>query len=142
MKVAANSLITYLDSKVPPRRYVSDDENLVILCFDDSAQLLISKTCGHDSSTTLRHVVRQALATIGGLRIFTLFLSKMDQVEYFPLPPPMSNSTAVLSFSCSPFEAIVWTPLDVFARRITKDKAWTLSEVASTYHIAHLGRPL
>ncbi|KAI0700802.1 hypothetical protein C8T65DRAFT_741918 [Cerioporus squamosus] len=112
---AARALTTYLSSTLPGgARQSRESQPLVMLCFDE-AQLLIEPD--EYSSTVLFPDMRHALHMISELPILALFLTKVIQVEQFP-------------------------PVPQLTQRGTADKAWTLQEVASTYHMVHLGRPL
>ncbi|RPD71010.1 hypothetical protein L226DRAFT_513675 [Lentinus tigrinus ALCF2SS1-7] len=115
------------------------DKPLVVLCFDEAHML----TEHRDAMTTvtLFEVIRRALHIIRRLPFFTLFVSTVANVEHFPPTPPLHSSSR-LRRHLPPFEPIVWTPLDVLAQRMSRDSSFTLAQVASTYHMAHLGRPL
>ncbi|CDO68158.1 hypothetical protein BN946_scf184938.g10 [Trametes cinnabarina] len=111
------------------------------LPYFDEAQLF-NRGGTLDSQAALFPDVRRALCPIRRLPMFTLFLSFMGKLEQLSPPTQLESSDRILRLELVPLEPIVWTPFAVFARRITKDKVWTLTEVASTNHIAHLGRPL
>ncbi|RPD56220.1 hypothetical protein L227DRAFT_656305 [Lentinus tigrinus ALCF2SS1-6] len=115
------------------------DKPLVVLCFDEGHML----TEQRDAMTTgtLFEVIRRALHIIRRLPIFALFVSTVANVEHFPPIQPLHISNR-LRRHLPPFEPIVWTPLDVLAQRISRDSSFTLAQVASTYRMAHLGRPL
>ena len=115
---------------------------LVILCFDEAQLLTTRDDSGPLDRLTLFAQVRRALHIIRTLPVFALFLSTECKLEEFSTSPQMDSSARIVHDNLTPFAPIVWTPLDVLAQRITKDKVWTLREVASTYHMAHLGRPL
>ncbi|KAJ2986783.1 hypothetical protein NUW54_g9633 [Trametes sanguinea] len=97
---------------------------------------------GNTAEEALFPDVRRALGLIRNLPIFALFLSTVGKLEQFSPPPQLDSSERIFRSTLVPFPPIVWTPVDVLAARITNDKVWTLREVASTHHIAHLGRPL
>ncbi|KAJ3001938.1 hypothetical protein NUW54_g6123 [Trametes sanguinea] len=86
--------------------------------------------------------VRRALRLVRELPIFALFLSTVGKLEQFSPPPQLESSARLFRSQLVPYPPIVWTPFDVMAAHITDEKVWTLTEVASMYHIVHLGRPL
>ena len=137
MEIAARALTSYLSELFPSREETSYPR--IILCFDE-AQLLTERVS--TTGATLFSEVRRTLGLIRMLPIFAFFLSTVGKLEQFSPPPRLHSSARVVRLQLTPFEPIVWTPLDVFAQRLTKNKVWMLREVASTYHIVHLGRPL
>ncbi|KAI9057967.1 hypothetical protein FKP32DRAFT_1289000, partial [Trametes sanguinea] len=140
LESAAQALTSYL-SKIPQDPSVKITSFLNTVLYFDEAQLL-TRSGTLDSQATLFPDVRRALRLVRTHPIFALFLSTVGKLEQFSPPSQLESSDRIVRLELVPLEPIVWTPFDVFARRITKDKVWTLAEVASTDHIAHLGRPL
>ncbi|KAL7278890.1 hypothetical protein ACG7TL_006721 [Trametes sanguinea] len=140
LESAAQALTSYL-SNIPKEPFVKITPLLnTVLCFDEAQLLTRGGTL--DSQATLFPDVRRALRLVRTYPILALFLSTAGNLEQFSPPSQLESSDRIVRLELVPLEPIVWTPFDVFARRITKDKVWTLTEVASTNHIAHLGRPL
>lgn len=139
VKSAAERLLELLD---PSRSIRKHKKPLVVLCFDESH--VLTEATGEGTPTRFT-VLRRALRTIVDLPIFSLFLStipgKLDQFASLPQKEPSSR---LISMLLKTFPPICYTKLESLAPRLTNDpkKPWTLSQVASTYHIAHLGRPL
>ncbi|KAH9846272.1 hypothetical protein C2E23DRAFT_683962, partial [Lenzites betulinus] len=136
---AAEALVAYI-STTRKKSFASNSGLDVILYFDE-AQHLTKSSAGSSGPTFFIHV-RSALRLVRKLPIFALFLSTTGKLEQFSAPAQLDASDRMLRLQLLPFKPIVWTPLDIMAQRITKNKVWTLREVASTYHIVHLGRPL
>ncbi|KAI0313064.1 hypothetical protein OF83DRAFT_588998 [Amylostereum chailletii] len=86
------------------------------------------------SPGNLFHELLRSLNRIQDLPFFTVFL--LDAVKLRVYPP-------IRGYSMNPFPPIVETGFDEFASRVdVRDRTWTLSSIASTHHIAHLGRSL
>ncbi|KAI0370060.1 hypothetical protein BV20DRAFT_315504 [Pilatotrama ljubarskyi] len=139
LMTAAEALTSYL-STIPINPPPEQPRILDIILYFDEAQRLTTSDAS-ESGTLFPHV-RRALRIIQDLPIFAVFLSTVGKLEQFSPPAQLDSSDRVVRLQLLPFRPIVWTPLDVLAQRITNDKVWTLREVASTYHIVHLGRPL
>ena len=123
---------------------VEKDKPLVILCFDE-AQILTKTRPSSTNPPCLSSLLadlRRALRIIIDQPIFAIFLSTMGELEQFSPPLPMDPSSRIRSIHRQTFEPIVYTPLDVLAKKIAKKDRLTLMDVASTYHMSHLGRPL
>ncbi|TFK79479.1 hypothetical protein K466DRAFT_592374 [Polyporus arcularius HHB13444] len=142
VETTARALTEHLLSKVPGGTKSSHSNLLVIVSFDEAQMLDEVDTKTTDTTWTLFAEVRRCLRIIRELPIFALFLSTVGKLEQFSPPPQLGSSTRIVRTELRPFEPIVVTPLDVLAQRITGKKVWTLEEVASTYHMVHLGRPL
>ncbi|KAI9066890.1 hypothetical protein FKP32DRAFT_324631 [Trametes sanguinea] len=140
VRAAAEALTSYLATVQQQSSATNDGFPNVILCFDE-AQLLTGGARRH-SGMSLFSDVRHALRLVSQLPIFALFLSTVGKLEQFSPPPPLKGSARVFQRQLVPYPPITWAPIDALAARITNNKVWTLTEVASTYHIAHLGRPL
>ncbi|RDX39464.1 hypothetical protein OH76DRAFT_1297907, partial [Lentinus brumalis] len=141
VETTARALTEHLLSKVPGGTKSSHSNLLVIVSFDEAQMLDEVDTKTTDITWTLFAEVRRCLRIIRELPIFALFLSTVGKLEQFSPPPQLDSSARIVQTVLRPFEPIVVTPLDVSAQRIT-GKVWTLEEVASTYHMVHLGRPL
>ncbi|RDX41439.1 hypothetical protein OH76DRAFT_1561574 [Lentinus brumalis] len=111
----------------------------VILCFDEARSLTTIEQDGWSRFEELR----RALRIIVELPIFSLFLSTKGKLEQFA-PLPKKSGSRIASGNLSMYAPIVATPLDVLADTfpIYSKRPWTLMRAASTYHMAHLGRPL
>lgn len=112
----------------------------VILCFDEAHSLTTIEQDGWSRFEELR----RALRIIVELPVFSLFLSTKGKLEQFAPLPKKTGSNRIASGNLAMYAPIVATPLDVLADRfpIYSKKPWTLMRAASTYHMAHLGRPL
>ncbi|OSC98159.1 hypothetical protein PYCCODRAFT_1439492 [Trametes coccinea BRFM310] len=140
LTTAAKALTSYFSKVATKSSAGAITGTDLILCFDEAQ--LFTRCDSIDAEVTLLPDVQRALRLIRALPIFALFLSTVITVENVSPPPQISSSERLLRPHDVPFRPIVWTPIDVLAARITNDKVWTLTEVASTHHIAHLGRPL
>lgn len=139
VEAAAEALLRLLN----PKGWWPADKPLVVLCFDESHLLPTVIGGGAEGAWSRFSVLRRALSTIVELPIFTLFLSTMGNLEQLAPPPPKKASSRLMGRTLATFPPICLTRLDHFAPFLKKlDKSWTLNRVASTYHIAHLGRPL
>ncbi|KAL7284896.1 LOW QUALITY PROTEIN: hypothetical protein ACG7TL_002210 [Trametes sanguinea] len=112
----------------------------VILCFDEAHSLTPIEPDGWCRFEELR----SALRIIVGLPIFSLLLSTKGKLEQFAPLPKKTGANRLASGRLTMYAPIVATPLDVLADRfpIYSKEPWTLKRAASTYHMAHLGRPL
>ncbi|KAI0806787.1 hypothetical protein C8Q74DRAFT_1362378 [Fomes fomentarius] len=140
---AANALLQLLDPRLAS--FPLSDKPLVVLCFDES-HLLHTTPYGPHNWTPFT-VLRRVLHTIVNLPIFTLFVSTMGKLEQFSplsLVPKAPSSRLMGQPELETYRPFCLTSFDQFAPSMTKvlDIPWTLNQVASTYHIAHLGRPL
>ncbi|TFY50412.1 hypothetical protein EVJ58_g11058, partial [Rhodofomes roseus] len=135
VKTSAEELIRFLD----PWKKARPDEPLVILCFDEAHMLTMSVAGEYD--WTRFSELRRVLRMIVGWPIFTLFLSTVGKLEQFVPLPQQETSGRLAIRELGLFAPIVLTPFDILAERISKSN-WTLQRVASTHHMAHLGRPL
>ncbi|KAI9070181.1 hypothetical protein FKP32DRAFT_1670559 [Trametes sanguinea] len=140
VKAAAEALTSYLTT-VQKESSTARALDLEVILYFDEAQLLTTRGTGK-SGIALFPDVRRALRLVRELPIFALFLSTVGKLEQFSPPPQLESSARLFRSQLVPYPPIVWTPFDVMAARITNEKVWTLTEVASTYHIVHLGRPL
>ncbi|RPD68653.1 hypothetical protein L226DRAFT_617371 [Lentinus tigrinus ALCF2SS1-7] len=135
---AAMALIQLLNA-------VSDAEPCIILSFDEAHELMPDLTDSDLSQWSRFGELRRALRDIVGLPIFTLFLSTTGKLEQFAPLPRLSGSARVLSGHFRMFPPIITTPLDALAERFPLRQTtnpWTLDQVASTHHMALLGRPM
>ena len=116
-----------------------DNEPLLIVCFDEASMLTDQD---HNRARTLFGELRRALRIIRLLPIFTIFVSTVGHLEQVSPLPQLAPSDRLGYMTLNPFPPIVCTPFDVLYPPTSRDKSWTLKEVASTYHMAHLGRAL
>lgn len=114
---------------------------LVILCFDEAQKL--TEPIRNTYWTRFFELAR-ALRIIVEYPIFTLFLSTVGKVDQFSPLPELGPSSRIAPRQYDMFPPIVTTPYDILSDKfpLKPSSAWTLKRVASTYHMAHLGRPL
>ncbi len=112
-------------------------EPKVILCFDEAHELT-----GSSANTLSRFSeLRRALRLIHHLPIWTIFLSTAGKFHLFTPELHMESSSRIASKSLRTYPAVTETGFDEFAEPVASGSK-TLSCIASTQHMAHLGRAL
>ncbi|KAF8892397.1 hypothetical protein CPB85DRAFT_245436 [Mucidula mucida] len=106
----------------------------ILLCFDEAHELTAS-TLSRFSE------LRRALQLIRHLPIWTIFLSTAGKFHLFTPELHMESSSRIASKSLHTYPVITETGFDEFAEPVASGSK-TLSRIASTYHMAHLGRAL
>ncbi|KAA1476427.1 hypothetical protein DENSPDRAFT_510988 [Dentipellis sp. KUC8613] len=104
---------------------------LLVLCFDDSSALLNERT---GLPRTCFSELRDALSSLAHIPFFSVFLSAGGNFHH--LTPHWQAYLPQLNS----FAPITETGFDEFANRVPNDGTWPLRRLASTHHIAHLGR--
>lgn len=116
------------------------EEPLVVICFDEANSL--TRPIGRQSYTYFSEL-RHAFHPLNTLPFFSLFVSTGGQSqEVAPDSWTYSSSNRVMLQVLNPFPPITEVGFDEFAERVPADGSWTLDRLASTHHIAHLGRSL
>ncbi len=131
---AADALLKILDPTSGERR-----GSLVLLCFDGTFQHPEPKS----SIWARLSALTRALHVVVSQPVFSVFLSTMGiarTLSQLELSASSRTATTWQSEQCE-LPPIFFTTFDVLSRKLSGNK-WTLRQVASTSHTAHLGRPL
>lgn len=134
VKTAGEALAKFLD----PEKCCSDVP-LLVICFDE-AHRLTDKIPG--VSWTCFSELRRALRVLKPFPFFSLFLSTAGKFHLFSPDYYYDASNRIQHQILDMFPPITETNFDQFAEKVAVDGSWTLDRVASTHHMAHLGRPL
>ncbi|KAI0773477.1 hypothetical protein C8Q74DRAFT_1217582 [Fomes fomentarius] len=134
---AADALLKFLD----PTSGETREGPLVLLCFDGAFKLSDA-----DSRIWTRFsALTRALHVVVNQPVFSIFLSTMGDARTLSQPELSASSRTATTLQSQSEQCkvppILFTTFDVFSRKLSGNK-WTLRQVASTSHIAHLGRPL
>ncbi|KAI0316924.1 hypothetical protein OF83DRAFT_1124100, partial [Amylostereum chailletii] len=114
---------------------VCDDRLLSVICIDE-AHGLTEPIDG--VSWTLFDELLRSLHEIRNIPFFTVFLSTFAEFRALPPKHPLDPRSMF-----NLFDPITKTGFYEFASNVdVYDRTWTLSRVASTYQISHLGRSL
>ncbi len=134
--VAATDLWTFID----PQKILPWSEPQVLLCFDESHDLI--ENGARDPSPFSE--LRRALRLVRYVPIWTIFISAAEKFHsfapysYHPLDP-----SARITAEVKTYPPITETGFDEFAEHVVSgDPQSTLCRIASTHHMAHLGRAL
>ncbi|KAF8875860.1 hypothetical protein CPB84DRAFT_1796248 [Gymnopilus junonius] len=114
-------------------------EPLMVICWDD-ANFLNDQI--PNVPWTLFSGLRRALRTIRDFPFFSIFVTTAYNLEFVPPPPAYGPSSRISFLVLDPYAPITEVGFDEFASKVDSKGSWTLAQVASTYHMAHLGRPL
>ena len=134
MAGAAQSLHKFLDPLS-----VCGSRLLLTIAIDD-AQALHAEL--PNVKETRYSALRQALGMLNTRSFFTLFIPTAWRFESLPEPQAVAPSSVLYVKRLEAFAPITIVPFDVFARKASFDGSWTLTKLASTDYIAHLGRAL
>jgi hypothetical protein len=130
---AATEVVNILD---PDKKCA--DEPLVIICWDESHSL--NDQINGQAWTRLSEL-RRALRKIRDLPIFSVFLSTAGKFDLFP-DIQFESSNRITSHTLHRFSPITEVGFDEFAAKVSPNGESLLTQVASTDHMAHLGRAL
>jgi hypothetical protein len=112
---------------------------LFIMCFDDS-HMLTNPILGQP--WTLFSELRHGLRLLVGQPFFSIFLSSAVKFHPFTPEPQYGPSNRIAMLKYDFFPPITETGFDEFADQVAADGTWSLERLASTRHMAHLGRAL
>jgi hypothetical protein len=135
---ACYELITLLKSlRIPAPDRTKADGPLIILAFDETHTLTKQKTPTQRSNLgELEHVLR----ALRRFPCFSLFTSTTEQIaETSQKPDPSARIFFEVYRPVQPFTDLGF---DTLARKVSLDGSCDLGELTSTFHMAHLGRPL
>ena len=130
------------------RNYVNHDVNVplpdgcfVTLAFDECHHLA-SPQAGRSWSalSELRHALRLIIL----YPVFTIFLSTSGKLRFLSPDLSMHPSSRLSHRQLSLLPPLYQCPFDLVSKehKFSTEPIWNLVHVASTEHIAHLGRPL
>ena len=130
------------------RNYVNHDVNFplpdgcfVTLAFDECHRLA-SPQAGRSWSalSELRHALRLIIL----YPVFTIFLSTSGKLRFLSPNLSMHPSSRLSRRQLSLLPPLYQCPFDLVSKehKFSTEPIWNLAHVASTEHIAHLGRPL
>ena len=130
------------------RNYVNHDVNFplpdgcfVTLAFDECHHLA-SPQAGRSWSalSELRHALRLIIL----YPVFTIFLSTSGKLRFLSLDLSMDPSSRFYHQKLSLHPPLFQCPFDLVpeAHKFSTEPIWNLARVASTEHMAYLGRPL
>ncbi|KAF8917645.1 hypothetical protein CPB85DRAFT_1285026 [Mucidula mucida] len=121
---AASNLSAFID----PNRVLSDLAPTILLCFDESHDLIGPPAC---------------IACGKEVPMWAIFLSTAGKFHLFAPDRPMDPSERINTDELKTYDPITETGFDEFAERVVSGGPQsTLSSIASTHHMAHLGRAL
>ncbi|KAA1471223.1 hypothetical protein DENSPDRAFT_99917 [Dentipellis sp. KUC8613] len=115
------------------------DGPLLVLSFDEAHSL--TEPIKYKSWTRFSELCR-GLRAINKMPFFAIFLSTAGKFRPFSPHHDFDPSNRIRLLDHDLFEPITEVGFDDFAERISEDGTWHLGRLASTYHIAHLGRAL
>ena len=95
-----------------------------------------------DSNDTYYTVLRRALRGLRELPFFTLFMSTAGRFRQFAPFRDEDPSMRIQRRHKEFYPPITIVPFDTFAKKVAFGSTWTLSKIASTDQIVHLGRAL
>ncbi|PPR07503.1 hypothetical protein CVT26_013472 [Gymnopilus dilepis] len=131
---AASEVVQLLD----PAKYFRA-EPVVIICWDES-HLLAEQDEGQP--WTYFSALRQTLHKIKDMPIFSVFLSTAVKSHLFSPDLQSNPSNRMTTLYLHRFSPITEVGFDEFAIKVKANGESKLGEIASTHHIAHLGRAL
>lgn len=135
VETAAKRLRSFLDPKG-----LCGADLLLLINFDEAHSLTDQIRVG--CSWTRFSVLRRALRALNDVPFFTIFLSTAGQFHNFNLHREDEVSQRMQDGTLTAFQPITAVGFDQFAERVAIDGTWNLARLASTYHMAHLGRAL
>lgn len=115
---------------------------LLLINFDEAHSLtepIVDKSSKAELTRFL--VLRRALRSLNFEPFFALFLSTAAKFRSFT-PRVSRDSSQIYKAILIVYPPITSVGFDEFADRVSIDGSWTLTRLASTYHITHLGRAL
>ncbi|KAI0308934.1 hypothetical protein OF83DRAFT_138866 [Amylostereum chailletii] len=141
---AAETLHKFLDPLGVCNERGSNKHLLAVISIDEAHELTNRVGgSGKGDTRTLLSQLRYPLPIIKKLPFFTVFLSTSGEVHLFSPDPAYNPSDRIRRNKFNQFDPITETGFDEFADKVDVHSGkWTLSRVASTHHIAHLGRSL
>ncbi|KAK2467680.1 hypothetical protein APHAL10511_000274 [Amanita phalloides] len=132
IKDVADGIVKLLD---PNRKH---DGPHVVICWDDSHRLT---QCAEGQRWSICSELRRTLRTIIDLSFISVFLSTAGKFYNFSPSFEYEPSARVMTLGMLP--PITTVGFDQFAEKVDFIKyEWSLSRIASTHHIVHLGRAL
>ncbi|KAF8893733.1 hypothetical protein CPB84DRAFT_1732264 [Gymnopilus junonius] len=131
---AAEEVIAILD---PDKKCLQ--QPLVIICWDESHSLTDEI---EGESWTRFSELRRALRTIKDAPIFSVFLSTAGKFHLFSPDIQFESSNRITTLVLHRFSPITEVGFDEFAVKVKPNGMSTLTQIASTHHMAHLGRAL
>ena len=111
----------------------------MVLCWDES-HCLVEPVLG--ARWTRFSQLRRALRIILPFSYISIFLSTAGKFHQFSPSPEFESSNRVIFGEFKMLPPITEVSFDQFAEKVDYTKGWSLARVASTHHIAHLGRAL
>ncbi|TFY71749.1 hypothetical protein EVG20_g1246 [Dentipellis fragilis] len=115
------------------------DGPLLVFSFDEAHSL--TKPIEHKSWTRFLEI-RRGLRALNKMPFFAIFLSTAGKFHHFAPNHDFDPSNRIKLLDCDLYVPITEIGFDDFANRISEDGTWHLGRLASTHHIAHLGRAL
>jgi hypothetical protein len=111
----------------------------VVLCWDESHSLVEPVL---NARWTRFSQLRRALRTILHVSFISIFLSTAGKFHYFSPSPECDPSARLMHEELRMLPPITEVSFDQFAEKVDFVEEWPLARIASTHHIAHLGRAL
>jgi hypothetical protein len=123
---------------------VLDPKNLfpaphVVLCWDESHCLV--EPVRNAKWSRFSQLCR-ALRTLLGVSFVSVFVSTAGKFHYFSPSPAFDKSSRLQHGTHRMPPPITEVGFDQFAEKVDAVQEWSLDRLASTHHIAHLGRAL
>ena len=111
----------------------------MVICWDESR--LLTDDIVNGESWTRFSELRRSLRKIRKLAIFSV-LSTAGNFHFFSRNVRLEPSNRISTLDLEMFSPITEVGFDEFAIEVNPTSGFLLAEVASTYHMAHLGRYL
>lgn len=114
---------------------------LIILAFDE-AHTLTERKSTYSTQWSGFSELRHALRALHRFSCFSLFMSTTGKISQFTSAPAEDFSLRILSGELVLIQPFTDVGFDTLARRISLVEGWGLEDLATNFHMAHLGRPL
>ena len=111
----------------------------VVICWDESHSLINPVP---NKLWTIFSELQRALRTIKELSFISVFLSTVGKFHHFSPSPEYDPSARLMHSQLKMLPPITEVCFDQFAKKVDCKEKWELKKVASTHHMAHLGRAL
>ena len=115
---------------------------LLLISFDEAHSLTDEIRDRGTKTWTRFTALGLALRSLHHEPFFAIFLSTAGKLRSVHPHLEMHHSFRVQGFTLGVFPPVTAVGFDEFADRVSIDGTWTLTRLASTYHMTHLGRAL
>lgn len=144
IRIDVKKAAEHLESSI--RIIVNGDEQtqlpancFLVIAFDESHTLA---TLRGKYLWTMFSEIRSILRIIRDHPIFSIFLSTAGKFQLLSPEPSIEPSARLSRQLLALLPPLVECPLDLFAKKVCMHSTQSIAEVASTEHMAYLGRPL